>query len=78
MPFEGHTWMICRQLKEEQKKKKEVHKGKKKEESAHITTDQSQTPDIFNLSVFPVYQTPIGQNPTVFPVVQNPVVFPVI
>ena len=39
IPFEGHTWMICRWLKEEQKKKKEVQKGKKKEESAYITMD---------------------------------------
>ena len=68
MPFEGHTWMICRQLKEEQKKKKEVQKGKKKKESAHITTDQSQTLVILNPTVFLVYPIPVVQNPTVFPV----------
>ena len=64
MPFKGHTWMICRRLKVEQKKKIVVQKGKKKEESAHVTTDQSlsQTPVILNPTVFPVFQSPVVQN----------------
>ena len=43
--FEGHTWVNCQRLKDEQKKRKEKQDKQDKQESAHVSTENVSTPN---------------------------------